>query len=427
MTLKRPLTTSALTLALVTAGASASSAATIGAADLPTEPRAAAVAAAEPATPVLRDLADPLGLKVGVAVDTDRLGSNEAYADLVNTQFSSVTAENVMKWQLLEPTRGTYEWEAADELVASAKANGQVVRGHTLVWHSQLPEWISPDGYTTTLSNAELRAVLKKHVQDTVTHFKGDIDAWDVVNEAINEDGTARESVWYKAFGGTGYIDAAFRWAHEADPDVKLYYNDYNMEFTGPKSDAAHAYAQRMIARGVPVDGVGFQTHLSTRYGFPDLLANLQRFAALGLDIAETEVDVRTAVLAEGAEQGEDGAAQADPDAAEGADVDGTPEPADVTPDADEPVPAVYTSTPANRLGGVAQQQYWSDALSACLLVERCVSFTVWGVSDADSWIPGVFPGEGAALLFDDDYAPKPEFFTIARTMRLAAGAPERG
>jgi endo-1,4-beta-xylanase len=333
----------------------------------------------------LRALSSRVGLRMGVAVNTDLLGSNRKYTDIVNQQFSTVTPENVMKWESVEPTRGTYSWAAADRLVASARQNGQLVRGHTLVWHSQLPKWLANgDGSATTLSADELRAVLKKHVTDEVRHFKGKIWQWDVVNEAFNDDGTMRNSIWLQKLG-KGYIADAFRWAHEADPKAQLFYNDYNIEFTGPKSNAVYAMVRDLKAKGVPIDGVGFQTHLDTQYGFPDLKANLQRFADLHLNVAETEVDIRTFVK------------------------EGT------------------KNTPASGLAQSAQEDYWSRTLNACLLVRRCISYTVWGVADSNSWIPGVFKNEGAALLYDDNLNPKPQYGVLQEDLQLAAGAPRRG
>lgn len=181
----------------------------------------------------------------------------------------------------------------------------------------------------------------------------------------------------------------AFQWAHEADPHAKLFYNDYNIEGSGVKSDAVYQLVRQMKARRIPIDGVGFQTHLSTAYGFPDMQANMTRFAKLGLDVAETEVDVRTPV-APGTTAGS------------------------------------YTDTPTTPQAKYAQQAYWSQALQACLLIKRCISFTVWGLADANSWIPGVFPGEGSALLFDDYYQPKQEYYVVQNDLKLAAGAPRK-
>jgi endo-1,4-beta-xylanase len=329
----------------------------------------------------LRALSSRVGLRVGTAVNTGLLGSDRAYTRIVNQQFSTVTPENVMKWEVVEPKRGTYDWTAADRLVASAERNGQLVRGHTLVWHSQLPSWLND--YAMNLSREQVQALLKKHVQDQVRHFRGRIWQWDVVNEAFNEDGTLRNSIWLQKLG-PDYIADAFRWAHEADPKAQLFYNDYNIEFTGDKSNAVYAMVKKLKAKGVPIDGVGFQTHLDTQYGYPDLRANLQRFANLGLNVAETEVDIRTFV-----EKG-------------------------------------TTNTPESGLAQSAQEDYWSRTLQACLAVRRCISYTVWGVADHNSWVPGVFPGEGAALLWDEKYQPKPQYSILQEDLELAAGAPRR-
>ncbi|WP_345763509.1 endo-1,4-beta-xylanase [Diaminobutyricibacter sp. McL0608] len=327
-----------------------------------------------PPSDSLRALAAPVGLRIGTAVNTDQLASNPAYTAILNSQFSSVTPENVMKWDAVEPTQGTYNWAPADALVASAKANGQLVRGHTLVWHSQLPAWLTQEA--SSLSADQLRALLKKHITDEVTHFKGKIWQWDVVNEAFNDDGTLRDTIWLQKLG-SGYIADAFRWAHAADPKAKLFYNDYNIEYTGPKSNAVYALVSQLKSQGVPIDGVGFQTHLDTQYGLPDLENNLQRFAKLGLNVAETEVDVRTTL-------------------------------------------------PVTSLEQNAQVAGYTSTLQACLAVKQCISYTVWGFGDAYSWVPSVFAGEGAADIYDADLQPKAEYTALQQTLALATGAPHR-
>jgi endo-1,4-beta-xylanase len=334
----------------------------------------------------LRALAARVGLRIGTAVNPDQLGTNARYTQITADQFSSVTPENAMKWAEVEPTRGTYTWEKADKVVAFAEEHRQLVRGHTLVWHSQLPAWLSTDGYTTTLSNAELKALLKKHIQDQARHFKGDIWQWDVVNEAFDDNGQPRQTIWYKAWGGLGYVADAFRWAHQADPEALLFYNDYNLEFTGPKSNAVYAFVRSLQAQRVPIDGVGFQGHLSTQYGYPDLSNNLRRFAALRLKVALTEVDVRTLT---------------EPDA---------------------------VNVPVNPLAPYAQESYWSRTLQACLAVRACISFTPWGFGDAFSWVPTTFrnPQEGAALIYDEQLNPKGQYFVLQQNLALAAGAPHR-
>ncbi|GGN11185.1 endo-1,4-beta-xylanase [Actinoplanes campanulatus] len=335
----------------------------------------------------LRALAARVGLRIGTAVNADELGSNEKYTQITAEQFSSVTAENAMKWAEVEAVRGTYTWEKADQLVAFAEKNRQLVRGHTLLWHNQLPAWLSTDGYTTTLSNEEVKAVLKEHIFAQVRHFKGDIWQWDVVNEAFDDNGQPRQTIWYKAWGGTGYIADAFRWAHQADPKALLFYNDYNLEFTGPKSNAVYELVKSLKAQRVPIHGVGFQGHLSTQYGYPDLLSNLERFAALGQKVALTEVDVRTLTK----------------------------------PDA--------VNVPVDALAPYAQESYWSRSLKACLAVRACISFTPWGFGDSYSWVPGWFddPQAGAALIYDEQLNPKGQYHVLQQDLALAAGAPHRG
>ncbi|WP_345800107.1 endo-1,4-beta-xylanase [Microbacterium sp. AZCO] len=359
-------------------------------------PTAAFAAPAPPANPnasdhsavigenSLRALADEAGIKIGVAVNTDLLATNGKYRNIVNTQFSSVTPENVMKWETVEPTRGVYNWAPAEALIANAQANGQVVRGHTLVWHNQLPTWLTSGNF----SPAELRSILEDHVKTVASHFAGRIQQWDVVNEIFADDGTFRQTIFSQAYAALGlsaeqYIGDVFRWAHEADPHALLFYNDYNLEFTGPKSNAAYAFVQKLLAAGVPIDGVGFQGHLDTQYGYPDLQNNLQRFADLGLQVALTEVDIRTFVTKKN---------------------NGT-----------------YTNTPADPAEGAQQVDWWAQTLEACLAVEACTSYTVWGVSDANSWIPGVFTGQGAGLLFDDHNNPKPQYDALREVLRNAA------
>jgi endo-1,4-beta-xylanase len=321
----------------------------------------------------LRALASKVGLRIGTAVNTDALAANATYRQITADQFSTVTPENVMKWQVVEPTQGTYDWSAADQLVNFAKTNGQLVRGHTLVWQNQLPNWLTTGAYTS----AQLRDLLHKNITDEVSHFKGHIWQWDVVNEAFNDDGTMRDTLWLRAMG-SGYIADAFRWAHQADPGALLFYNDYNIEGLGAKSDAVFALVKQLRAEGVPINGVGAQGHLDTKYGFPNQMQqNLQRFADLGLKVALTEVDVRTTLPVTSTEQ-------------------------------------------------LAQNADYSQMLEACLLVRQCISYTVWGFGDAYSWVPGVFAGEGSADIYDATLQPKASYFALQQILALAGGARQR-
>ena len=235
-------------LSLVTAGAVASALLAGGA--------PAAGAATDSGTKTLKQLAKPTGVRVGTAVDTSLLGTDAAYTSAVAAQFNTVTPENVMKWEVVEPERGKLDFTQADKLVAFAKAHNQKVRGHTLVWHSQLPAWLSDGLADGTIGKAEAKRILKQHIATEMGHFKGDIWAWDVVNEAFNEDGTLRDSPWLRAIG-PDYIADAFRWAHKADPKAILFYNDYNTEGINAKSDAAYKLIKELRSENVPVEGFG--------------------------------------------------------------------------------------------------------------------------------------------------------------------------
>jgi endo-1,4-beta-xylanase len=345
--------------------------------------------AATPDSPPLRALAAPIGLKVGTAVAAADL-DDPAYAKIAGRQFSVVTPENELKWESVEPTRGTYDWSAADRVVDFARAHGQQVRGHVLLWHNQNPAWLVDGVADGSIGKAELRAILHRRITDEVRHFKGRIWQWDVANEfladawspAPNEHGINGDDFWVANLG-EGIIADAFRWAHAADPHALLFYNDYNItgeDGTNAKSDAAYALAKRLLAEGVPIDGVGEQAHLDTQYGFDAdrFRADLQRFASLGLKVAVTEADVRTFV-----------------DSAE-------------------------TQVPTDPAAVGKQSDYWRGLLDGCLAVRQCISFTAWGVGDAFSWVPGWFTGEGAALLYDVDLRPKAEYRVLQQELRAA-------
>jgi endo-1,4-beta-xylanase len=352
-------------LSLVTAGAVASALLAGGA--------PAAGAATDSGTKTLKQLAKPTGVRVGTAVDTSLLGTDATYTSAVAAQFNTVTPENVMKWEVVEPERGKLDFTQADKLVAFAKAHNQKVRGHTLVWHSQLPAWLSSGLADGTIGKAEAKRILKQHIATEMGHFKGDIWAWDVVNEAFNEDGTLRDSPWLRAIG-PDYIADAFKWAHKADPKAILFYNDYNTEGINAKSDAAYKLIKELRSENVPVQGFGVQGHLSTDYGLPnDMQANLHRFAKLGLKTAVTEADVRITLPAD---------------------------PAEVQ----------------------SQSNGYSYMLQSCLLEHSCISFTFWGFTDKYSWVPNTFPGEGQANIYDENYQPKPAYEAVQRDLQLAKG-----
>jgi endo-1,4-beta-xylanase len=354
---------------------------------------------ARPANPTLRELGARTGLAIGTAVDLAALddATDAQYRVLVASQFSTVTPENVMKWEVVEPTRGTYDWAQADELVAFAQANHQRVRGHVLAWSNQLPGWLTTGVNDGTIGTTELRALLKKHISDVVAHFKGKIWQWDVVNEAVSDPWETQpihnKGFWFDHLG-VGYIADAFRWAHAADPKALLFYNDYNIEAFGSnnarddKTQFVYEMVKGLRSTRVPIDGVGSQGHLGTQYGNYDTFQvadALQKFSDLGVATAFTEVDVRSVIT-----------------------------PAVAANDSGEVNPRIQASA-----------FNYSVLMQACLSSPHCISFTVWGFTDKHSWVPGWFtnPPEGLATLYDQNYQPK-RAYNMLRSDLLFAGPP---
>jgi len=349
----------------------------------------------KPSSDSLRALASKIGLRIGTAVDMAKLNVDPTYTGIVADQFSTVTPENVMKWDTTEPSPGQYDYSQGDALVKFAEAHGQVVRGHTLLWHNQIPSWITDGVSNGTISDVQLKTILQQHITSEVSHFKGEIWQWDVANEFFTDSNpsiTNPNDFWIQHLG-TGVIADAFHWAHQADPHALLFYNDYNIageDGSNAKSDAVYAFVKQLRAQGVPIDGVGNQGHLDTQYGFSGarMQQDLQRYADAGFKVAITEADVRTFV---------DNATD---------------------------------QMPTDSLAQFAQPYEFSQMLKACLAVRDCISFTVWGVYDGDSWIPGFFsnPQEGYALLYDVNMAPKAAYTDLQQDLALAAyGAPHRG
>ncbi len=320
----------------------------------------------------LRELAGR-HLLIGTAVDHAAYTEDATYRQRIASEFNSITAENVMKWEVVEPVRGELDFSAADELMAVAKRNGQQVRGHTLLWHNQLPAWLTEGVESGDIDAAELRTILREHVTDEVRHFRGRIYQWDVANEIIDDEGQLRDTIWLRELG-PGYIADVFRWAHKADPKAKLFLNDYNVEGLSPKSDAYYELAKDLLRQRVPLHGFGAQGHYGVQYGFhsaSEVAANFARFEKLGLETAVTEVDVRMIL-------------------------------------------------PVDNVKLQAQAQGYSVLLQGCLLSKRCNSFTVWGFTDKYSWVPGWFEGEGAANLLDENYAAKPAYRELQAILALA-------
>ncbi|KAF4549241.1 putative glycosyl hydrolase family 10 protein 2 [Elsinoe fawcettii] len=279
--------------------------------------------------------------------------------------FNSITPENAQKWESTEPARGQFTFDQADAHIKYATDNKLQTHCHTLVWHSQLPAWVSSGGF----DNATLIQVMRDHIQAVAGRYKGRCTRWDVVNEALNEDGTYRESVFYNTIG-EAYIPIAFKFAREVDPHAKLFYNDYNLEYAGAKAEGAKRIVQLIKSYGVKIDGVGLQAHLASETtptapgAAPDeatLRKALQLYTSEKVDVIYTEIDIRM-------------------------------------------------NTPATPEKLAVQAAAFERVARSCLAEKRCVGMTLWGVSDRYSWIPGVFAGEGAALVWDENYQKKPAY-----------------
>jgi endo-1,4-beta-xylanase len=308
----------------------------------------------------LRISANRAGKLLGAAVNVDPLRSDLDYAATLAQQFSYVTAENSMKWGPLAPSATVYNFGDADTIVEFAEAQHQAVKGHTLIWHKQLPAWVS-DSVTAD----ELRAAMKHHIETTMRRYHGRVRAWDVVNEAIDANTASgfTDSIFYRKLG-PGFIEEAFRMAKLADPDALLHYNEVGIERTGTKSDLAYNLMKDLIARGVPIDGIGFQSHI-TMHRYPaesQVRANIRRFAALGLKVHISELDVKT------------------------------------------------RRVPGDQLSRwQAQRIPFQQVVGICVEEPGCEGVTLWGVTDRYAWTGD----DGVAdepLAFDQQYAPKPAY-----------------
>jgi len=339
----------------------------------------------------LRALAQRVGLHIGTALIPQDI-ETPSYAAIGGSQFSVVTPGNAMKWQIVEPQPGVFDWSQADELVSFAHAHDQLIRGHTLLWHNQLPTWLTTGVANGTITDAQLSDLLHQHINTEVSRFKGEIWQWDVANEFFTDSNpsTINPNDFWVSHLGAGIIPQAFRWAHAADPHALLCYNDYNIageDGSNAKSDAAFAWLKQMLAEGVPINCVGDQGHLDTQFGFSPqrMTQDLQRYASLGLKVAITEADVRTFVN------------------------------------------NATAQVPTDNLALFAQPYEESQMLKSCLAVAQCISFTVWGFTDSDSWVPGFFTGEGYATIYDVNQQPKPAYLDLQQDLELAAhGAPHR-
>ena len=336
--------------------------------------------AATPAPQSLRKIADRSGILIGTAVRPDQL-MDANYAITLTREFNLLEPEDVLKWEVLRPEEKSIDFTQADKIVDFAVRHNMKVRGHTLVWHQQNPTWLTAEPRTPD----QLSKLLENHIKTVVGHYRGKIFAWDVANEAFDEvvPGTLRSTIWYDRPGigysrqGFAYLAQCFRWAHEADPDALLFYNEAEANEINPKSDAIYAMVREFQRQGVPIHGVGLQMHIENlRADVTSIAANIARFTALGIQVHITELDVALPVDATGKATHEDLDRQAD----------------------------IYH--------GVAK---------ACLMHKGCTAIQTWGFTDRFSWIGSHSKGtRGAALPFDRNYQPKPAYQALRNALEQA-------
>jgi endo-1,4-beta-xylanase len=314
----------------------------------------------------LRGSADERGFFIGTAVAMTPFRSESIYNETLRREFNIIVAENAFKWDSVRPSRDSFNFADTDALVDFAEANNMKIRGHTLVWHSQVPSWLTDGNFTRD----EVISILREYILTFVGRYRGRVWAWDVVNEAVDDStGALRtNSFWFQTIG-PDYIELAFEYAREADPAARLYYNDYSIEDLSAKSNGVYNLVSSLKGQGVPIDGVGWQMHQINGFRTePAHKTNARRLADLGLELSITEMDVRISLPS--------------------------------------------TSEELNQ-----QSDAYRDAINFCLTTPNCTALLTWGFTDKHSWIPGFFPGWGDALIYDSSYQPKPAYFALREAL----------
>lgn len=235
----------------------------------------------------LRETADSKNISIGACVDYNTWKKDREYRDLISREFNRLTPENCLKWEYVRPEREEFDFEKPDKLVEFAKENEMNVTGHALVWHMQNPEWLE----NTDCNSKEMEEILREHIKKVVSHYSGKIEAWDVVNEAVNDQAELRESIWLKSIGEE-YIEIAFREAKKHS-DAKLFYNDYGLLYDKEKRERVYQLLSNLLDKGVPIDGIGLQSHFIGVHPTPEEIEQtIERFQELGLEVRMTELDI---------------------------------------------------------------------------------------------------------------------------------------
>src|SRR5579863_2129544 len=332
-----------------------------------------------PAPQTLRESARSACVLIGAAVRPS-LFSEAAYSATLAREFDMVEPEDAMKWWPVRHDENAFDFHEGDEVVRFAQAHNMRVRGHCLVWDHDNPDWLTHGKFTP----AQLSHLLQEHIATVMKHYAGQVFAWDVVNEALDENGHLRDSPWYNrppiglSDNGPAYIEQAFRWAHEADSQALLFYNDNGAEGLNRKSDAIYAIVKDFRHRGVPIDGVGLQMHISQLdLDTAAIASNIARLTALGLQVHITELDVSLPL-----------------------DSGGLPAKDDL----------------------LRQANVYRAVVRACLQSKGCTAIQTWGFTDKYSWIGSHSHGTmGTALPFDRAYKPKPAYDAILRELSAPA------
>lgn len=332
-------------------------------------------------TNTLRHYAQGKKILIGSMAHSDI--KSQEYRQILSREFNIVTSQ----FHLLpafRPSRNEYNFKELDAMISFAQSNNMQVRGHALVCGSIYTGWMIGSEKTNArkvekieidyskIDRNEILEIIEDHVKTIVGRYKGRVAQWDVVNEAINdENGELKDNFLLKVIGPE-YIELAFHWAHEADPGAKLFYNDNAAEEMNIKSDAVYALVKNLIHKGIPIDGVGMQMHINVNEPLdPEEVAiNMQRLAEIGLEVAITELDVR--------------------------------------------IPQ-----PATERDIAKQADIYQDMMEVCLTAPNCNTFVMWGFTDQHSWIPRAFGKKwGSALLFDENYNPKPAYYSVLEALK---------
>lgn len=331
---------------------------------------------------------------VGAALNESQFTGNPSkdFA-LITSQFNTISPENVLKWEVVHPKPATYDFSPSDKYVAFGRKNHMFLVGHNLVWHSQTPKWVFEDEKGNPLTRDALLQRMRDHIHTVVGRYKGKINGWDVVNEALNEDGTLRDSPWRKTIGDD-YIAKAFQYAHEADPKAELYYNDYSLE-NEPKRNGVLALVKKLKSEGVPITGVGLQDHVHMDWPTVDQVdTTISELGKLGMKVMITELDVDILPQASPSQT-------ADVSVKVAADPKLNPYP--------DGLPEEMQQKLATRYADL-----FATYSKHCGVVTRV---TLWGVTDSDSW-KNNWPIRGRTnypLLFNRDAKPKAAFYAVIK------------